>query len=156
MRVITKNKFVHSDYEIQQEYDAGIVLKWFEVKAIKVDHVNISDAIVKLDHVTKELYITNMDIPLYSKTNPDSVPGYEAKGKRTLLVTQKELAKISAATTKTGLVIVPIQVRENKYRLIKIKIGVGRLKRKVEKKQSIKEKDMARQADKEIKHLRVG
>lgn len=71
------------------------------MKSIKTSNVNIKDAIVKLDYDTKELYITNMDIPLYAKTSFDSVPGYEAKGRRKLLVNQKELAKIAAATTKT-------------------------------------------------------
>lgn len=63
--------------------------------------MNLKGAIVKVDYETKDLYITNMDIPLYAKTNADNVPGYEAKGRRTLLVNKKELAKIVAATTKT-------------------------------------------------------
>lgn len=155
MRIITKNKFAYSDYDIQQEFDAGIVLAWHEVKSIKTSNINIKDAIVKLDHDTKELYIINMDIPLYKKTSPDSVPGYEAKGRRKLLVNKKELAKIAASTTKTGLTIVPLAVRENLNRLIKIKIGVGKLRRQVEKKQLLKERDSARLADKEIKNLRM-
>lgn len=95
-----------------------------------------------------------MDIPLYAKTNPDSVPGYEAKGRRKLLVNQKELAKIAAATTKTGLTIIPLQVWENKFRIIKVKIGIGKLRKKVEKKQLLKDRDTARLADKEIKAMR--
>jgi len=155
MRVITKNKHVYSDYDIQQEYNAGIVLGWHEVKSIKTGHINIKDAIVKLDHDTKELYITNMDIPLYAKSNPESFPWYEPKGRRKLLVSRKELAKIFAATTKTWLTIVPLEVFENRWRLIKVKIGIGKLRRKVEKKQVIKERDSARLAEKEIKHLRL-
>lgn len=155
MRVITKNKFAYSDYDIQQEYEAGIVLQWYEVKSIKTSNINIKDAIVKVDYDAKELYITNMDIPLYAKTSPDRVPWYEAKWRRKLLVNKKELAKIVAATTKTWLVIVPLEVFENRWRLIKIKIGIGKLKRKVEKKQAIKERDTARLAEKEMKHLRM-
>lgn len=124
------------------------------MKSVKTNNINITDAIVKLDYVTKELYITNMDIPLYAKTNPDSVPGYEAKGRRKLLVNQKELAKIAAATTKTGLTIIPLQVWENKFRIIKVKIGIGKLRKKVEKKQLLKDRDTARLADKEIKAMR--
>lgn len=155
MRSITKNKHVYSDYDIQQEYDAGIVLAWHEVKSIKTGHVNIKDAIVKIDYDTKDLYITNMDIPLYAKADPERVVWYEAKGRRALLVNKKELAKIAASTTKTGLTIVPLEVYENKGRLIKIKIGIGKLRRKVEKKQVLKERDTARLAEKEIKHLRL-
>ena len=155
MRVITKNKHVYSDYDIQQEFEAGIVLQWYEVKSVKTSNVNIKDAIVKIDFDSRELYITNMDIPLYAKTNPDSVPWYDPKGRRKLLVNKKELAKIVAATTKTGLTIVPLEIFENRWRLIKVKIGIGKLRRKVEKKQLIKERDTARLAEKEIKHLRI-
>lgn len=126
------------------------------MKSIKTGTINIKDAIVKVDYESKELYITNMDIPLYAKTNADNVPGYEAKGRRKLLVNKKELAKIVAATTKTGLSIVPLEVRESKWRIIKVKIGIGKLRRKVEKKQLLKEKDTARLAEKEIKNLRLG
>ena len=156
MRSITKNKHVYSDYDIQQEFDAGIVLTWHEVKSVKMQHPNIKDAIVRLDHDTKALYIINMDIPLYTKTNTESVPWYEAKWRRKLLVNKKELAKIVASTTKTWLTIVPLEVWESKFRIIKVKIWVGKLRRKVEKKQLLKEKDTARLADKEIKHLRIG
>lgn len=68
---------------------------------------------------------------------------------------KKELAKIVAATTKTGLTIVPLEIFENRRRLIKVKIGIGKLRRKVEKKQLLKERDTARLAEKEIKHLRI-
>ena len=95
-----------------------------------------------------------MDIPLYAKTSRDSAPAYEPKGRRKLLVNKKELAKIAAATTKTGLSIVPLQVWESKWRIIKIKFGIGKLRKKIEKKQIIKDRDTARLADKEIKNLR--
>lgn len=95
----------------------------------------------------------NLDIPLYAKTSPKLVPGYEAKAKRKLLVKQKELASISAATDKKGQVIVPLEVYLNHRGMIKIKLGVGKLRRKIEKKQILKEKDIDRQAKKEIRDL---
>ncbi|MEI6673445.1 MAG: SsrA-binding protein [bacterium] len=64
------------------------------MKSIKASHVNIKDSIVRI--YNKELWINNMDIPLYEKTAYALVAGYEPKGKRKLLVTKKELAKIAA------------------------------------------------------------
>jgi len=69
------------------------------VKSIKLSHVNIKDSIVRLED--KELRILNMDVPLYEKTSHALVPGYQSKGKRKLLVTKKELAKISSALDKS-------------------------------------------------------
>ena len=95
-----------------------------------------------------------MDVPLYEKTSPLLVPGYEPKGKRKLLITKKELAKISSALDKSGTVVIPLEVFINKKGLIKIKIGVAKLMRKVEKKQVLKERDIKTQMDREIKRLR--
>jgi len=151
MKVISTNRRAYHDYEFEKEYDVGIVLKWFEVKSIKSSQLNIKDAIVRV--ADGELRIYNMDIPLYGKTSPALIPGYEAKGKRKLLITKKELAKLSAKTDNTGYVIIPLEVFLSKTGLVKIKIWVGRLMRKVEKKQVLKEKDIKRQMDREMKHL---
>lgn|GEM_PF-256737 len=122
------------------------------MKSIKSSQVNIKDAIARISD--GELRIINMDIPLYGKTSPALVPGYEAKGKRKLLVNKKELAKISSKTDNTGRIAVPLEVFLNKTGLIKLKIGVGRLMRKVEKKQVIKDKDLKREMDREIKRAK--
>ena len=151
MKLISKNRRAYSDYQIDKEYEVWIILKWHEVKSIKASHVNIKDSIVRLDN--KELWIHNMDVPLYEKTSHALVPGYLPKGKRKLLITKKELTKISAALDKSGTVIIPLEIFINKRSLIKLKIGVAKLMRKVEKKQVLKEKDIKRQMDREIKHL---
>ena len=150
MKIITKNRRAYSDYSFEKEYEVGIVLKWHEVKSIKSSQVNIKDAIVRLEK--GELRILGMDIPLYAKTSPIMVPGYDSKWKRKLLITQKELAKISMFADKS-YTIIPLEVFVNKNRLIKLKIWIWRLMRKVEKKQILKERDIKRQMDRDIKNL---
>ena len=113
--------------------------------------MNIKDAFVRIED--KELYILNMDVPLYEKTAHVLVPGYQPKGKRKLLITKKELTKISALTDKPGNVVIPLEIYIDKNNRIKLKIGVATLMRKVEKKQVLKEKDIKRDMDREIKHL---
>jgi len=151
MKSISKNKRAYHDYEIDKDYDVGIVLKWHEVKSIKQSHVNIKDAFIRIED--KELRILNMDVPLYEKTAHVLVPGYQPKGKRKLLITKKELNKISALTDKPGNVVIPLEIYVDKNNRIKLKIGVAKLMRKVEKKQVLKEKDIKKQMDREIKHL---
>ncbi|MEI6775178.1 MAG: SsrA-binding protein [bacterium] len=87
---------------------------------MKASHVNIKDSIVRLDN--KELWINNMDVPLYEKTSYALVPGYQAKSKRKLLITTKELAKVSSAIDKSGTVIIPLEIYINKRGLIKLKV----------------------------------
>lgn len=151
MKLISKNRHVYHDYAIDKEYEVGIVLRWHEVKSIKWTHVNIKDAFIRLED--KELRILNMDIPLYEKTSHALVPGYLPKGKRKLLITKKELGKISALTDKPGYTIIPLEIFITKTGFIKLKVWVGKLMRKVEKKQVLKEKDTKRQMDREMKHL---
>jgi SsrA-binding protein len=90
------------------------------VKSIKSSQLNIKDAIARV--ADGELRIYNMDIPLYGKTSPALVPSYEAKGKRKLLITKKELAKLSSKTDNTGYVIIPLEVFLTKTGFVKIKI----------------------------------
>ncbi len=152
MKLISKNRRAHSDYQIDKEYEVGIVLKWHEVKSIKGSKVNIKDSIVRLDN--KELWIVNMDIPLYEKTSHILVAGYEAKKKRKLLANKKEIGKISAALDNSSNVVIPLEIYITSRGLIKLKIAIAKRMRKVEKKQVLKEKDIKRQMDREIKHIR--
>ncbi len=151
MKLISKNRHAYHDYQIDKDYEVWIILKWYEVKSIKASHVNIKDSIVRLSN--KELWINNMDVPLYEKTSYALVAGYEPKGKRKLLVTKKELAKIASALDKSGTVIIPLEIFINKRGLIKLKIWIGKILRKIEKKQVLKERDIKKQMDREIKHL---
>lgn len=151
MKIITKNRHAYHDYSFDKEYDVGIILKWHEVKSIKWSHVNIKDSIIRMDN--KELWILNMDIPLYEKTSLSQIGWYVAKWKRKLLITAKELAKISAMLDKSWMIAIPLEVYLDKRWLVKLKIGIGKLMRKVEKKQILKEKDIKKQMDRDIKTM---
>ncbi len=151
MKLISKNRRAYSDYQIDKEYEVGIVLKWHEVKSIKSSQVNIKESIIRIEN--NELRIINMDIPLYEKTSHIMAAGYQSKGKRKLLVTKKELAKIAAALDNTGKTALPLEIYITSRGLIKLKIGIAKRIRKVEKKQILKEKDVKRQMDREMKHL---
>lgn len=152
MKLLTKNKAAYLDYDIIDTYETGIILQWHEVKSIKGNNVNIKDAIVFWDG--NDLVINNMDVPLYEKANIRTVGAYNAKGKRALLVSKAERTRIIAKTTKTGLAIVPLQVYIANNGRIKITIGLGKLRRKIEKKQIIKERDIKRDMDREIKNIK--
>lgn len=152
MKIIAKNKRAYFDYDIDQTRDAGLILSWHEVKACKLDHCTITEAIIKLDEKNKILTIINMDIPLYSKTAYVLAPGYIPKRPRLLLLNTKELTKIYSSLKQWwGYTIIPLELFEAKNRRLKIKIWLAKLRRKVEKKQILKEKDTDRQMRKEIR-----
>ena len=142
MKILAKNKRAYFDYDIEQTYDAGLVLSWHEVKACKIDHCTITEWIIRYDEKQRSLLLINMDIPLYSKTQQSLVPGYIPKHPRQLLLNQREITRLVASTKKTGLTLVPLELFEASNRRIKIKIGLAKLRKKIEKKQILKEKDI--------------
>lgn len=152
MRILAKNKKATFDYDIEQTRDAGIVLAWHEVKACKMDHCTITEAIIRLDDKTKTLQILNMDIPLYSKTQHNLAPGYLPKHPRNLLLNAREITRIASQIKQWwGIVVIPLEVFEASNRRIKLKIWLAKRRRKVEKKQILKEKDTDRQMRREIR-----
>jgi len=149
MKVITKNKRAYFDYEIVEDYTAGIVLAGHEVKSIKTGHVNITNTIISLQNQT--LYVLGMDIPLYEKTSPLLVPHYQPKQKRKLLLTQRELGKIASYFDKPWMTALVLEVVVTDSGFIKVKIWIGRLKKKIEKKQILKERTIEKEMRKESK-----
>jgi SsrA-binding protein len=81
------------------------------------------------------------------------VPGYKPKGERKLLLTKKQIQRLAERTHKTWLVLKPLEVFVTKNWRIKIKLGLAKLKKKIEKRQIIKERDMKRQMMREMKEL---
>lgn len=150
MKILAKNKRAYHDYAIEDTYSAGIILQWHEVKSIKIQSVNITDASASV--MDGALWLYGMDVPFYKKTSPIIVPNYDSKRKRKLLINQKELAKIAAATDRKGMTLVPLEVFLTIRWLIKIKLWLGKLLKKVEKKQILKEKDIDRQMKREVKN----
>ncbi len=151
MKILAKNKRARADYDIVDTYDTGIVLQWHEVKAIKLDHVSIKEAIIRFKW--QELFVLNMQVPLYSKTHPNLAPDYLTTQARKLLLNKRELVKIWTKVHKTWLTVVPLMIYEAKNRRIKLQIGVGKMMRKVEKKQVLKERDQKRQMNRAIKNM---
>ena len=151
MRILARNKRASFDYDIEQKFEAGIVLLWHEVKACKMDHCTITEGIIRYDEKERSLFLINMDIPLYSKTHPILASGYVPKHPRKLLLKQREITRLVTSTKKSGLVIIPLQLFEAKNRRIKLTIWLAKLRKKVEKKQILKEKDVDKQMRREIR-----
>ncbi len=151
MRTLAKNKRARFDYDISTTWQLGIVLVWHEVKACKVDHCSITEAIIVLDFHTQQLEIKWMNIPLYSKTSPVVAHGYEPKRSRSLLVNHRERTKIASQLKQGNYTLIPLELIELKNRRIKIMVWLAQRRRKVEKRQILKERDISKEMRKEIK-----
>ena len=148
MGVLIKNKKAIFNYEILEKFNAGIELFGYEVKSIKNKMGNIEGS-----HITVrggEAFLLNTTIPPYQPANtPDN---YDPERNRRLLLTKKELKKLSELEAKRGLTIVPISMY-NTSKKIKVEIAVVRGKKKFDKRESIKKRDTERDLRREVKSL---
>ncbi len=136
------NKKAYYDYEIETTYEAGIVLKGTEIKSIRQGKANLRDsyAIYK----NGEIFILNMHISEYDKGN---IFNHEETRTRKLLLNKKEIYKIRDSIEKEGYTLIPIKVYFKGNRA-KVLLGIAKGKKNYDKRESIKEKDIAREKEK--------
>jgi SsrA-binding protein len=151
MPTLAYNKRANFDYEISDKYEAGIVLLGHEVKSVKTGHVSLKGAFVtvKTSGNKPEIYLTNASIPLYKKAT--TVTGYTPERPRKLLLKKKEINHLIGKKQEQGLTLVPIKIY-TKHNLIKLEFGIGRGKKKYDKRETIKKRDVERSLRTEIKN----
>lgn len=138
-KVVAQNRRARFDFEIIEDVEVGIVLTGSEVKSIRDGKVSIMESYA--GPMEGELYLFNANILEYKQAGPFN---HEPKRPRKLLLKRRELNKYLNAVTKKGLTIVPLVMYFNHKGLIKLKIALGRGKKTVDKRESIKERDWKR------------
>jgi len=143
MSIIASNRKATFDYEIIETYEAGIELKGFEVKSIKAGQINLNGSYVNI--YNGEAWLVNANIPPYQSKN---VPAdYNPKKDRRLLLNKKEIKYLAAKLQEKGLTIIPLEVY-NKNRLLKLKIALVKPRKKFDKRELIKKREIKREIKK--------
>lgn len=125
------------------KYEAGLVLLGAEAKAIRTGHLDINSSAVRV--LKNEMFLINANIPVASPPK-----GYNPTKSRKLLLNKREITSIITKTKQSKLTIVPVKVY-NSGRLFKLEIGLGKHKKKFEKRASIRKKDIEREFEREFK-----
>ncbi len=137
------NKRSKFDYELTGGgVEAGISLLGVEAKSVREGRVDISQSSVRI--LNGEAYLVNANIPA------SGIQKYNATRSRKLLLHRKEILSLVTKMKQKKLQIVPVRVY-NKGRLIKLYLELGKAKRKFEKKEAIKRKDIQRDIEKEFR-----
>lgn len=136
---IVKNKKAYYNYHILDEYDAGIMLAGSEVKSIRAGNVTMNDSFIYLKD--GEVWLKNFKVARYSQTHRAEF--HDENRDKKLLLTKKEISRISRKLEDKGTTCVPLSVfvKRNK---IKVKIGVVKGKKLYDKRRTIKERDIKR------------
>lgn len=134
------NRRAYFDYYIEKEYEAGIELKGTEIKAIRKGSVNLKDSFARVKN--NEVFVINMYIGKYEEGNRFN---HEERRERKLLLHKKEILKIKEAILKEGYSLIPLKLyfKKNKAKLL---LGIAKGKKLYDKRDSIKKRDLMRQA----------
>jgi SsrA-binding protein len=134
-----KNKRAKFDYEWLDTYTAGVQLVGTEVKSIRMGKASIAEGYCYFSD--GELFIKNMNIAEWSHGNRFN---HDPIRERKLLLSKREIDKISKSIQDQGVTIVPLKLFINEKGWIKLNIAVARGKKNYDKRQSLKEKDAKR------------
>ena len=149
MSTLATNKHARSDYDLIEQFEGGLVLTGGEVKSAKQGTVSMRGAFMRVQN--GELWLKNMHIGHYAPSGPSD--DYDPTRDRKVLVHKKQLKQLDGKQHAQGLTIVPIRVY-TKGALVKVGFALARGKRKHEKRESIKKRDLDRQAREEMKRTR--
>ncbi|MGN1341933.1 MAG: SsrA-binding protein SmpB [Bacilli bacterium] len=140
------NRKARYDYEIEDTYEAGIVLTGTEIKSIRQGKANIKDSYAIIRN--NEIFLINTHISLYDEGNRFN---HEETRTRKLLLHKKEIYKLRDKLEIEGYTLVPLKIYFVKGRA-KVLIGVAKGKKNYNKKESIKERDIKREMERDIKY----
>lgn len=135
------NRKVRYEYNILENYTAGIVLQGSEVKSIKSGKANIGDAYCVITN--GEVWLKNSHV---SKYDSDKFTNHEEKRDRKLLLNKKEIRRLTSDVQNPGYTIIPLKMFIMKGK-IKVEIGLCKGKKDYDKRESIKERDSKRELD---------
>jgi SsrA-binding protein len=137
MKTVARNKRANFDYAIERTITAGIALTGSEAKSIRQGAVSIKGSYAQFKN--NELWLLNMHVTPYAHAHSDATA--EPTRTRKLLLHKKELTKLTVER-ESGLSIMPLQVLAGRH--IKIELGIGRGKKRTDKRQAIKKRDAER------------
>lgn len=142
---ITNRKARH-DYEILERFSAGLELSGTEVKSIRAGRISLIGSYITIRG--GEAYLLNANIEPYQPQNAPA--NYDPKRARRILLSKREIEELAKAESTAGLTIVPISVY-NKGRFLKLDLAIARGKKKFDKRQAIKKRDVERDLKRTLK-----
>ncbi len=141
-----KNKRAAFDYELMARYTAGIQLFGTEIKSIREGKAGLVDSYCYFQD--NELWVKNIHIAEYKF---GSFANHDSRRERKLLLTKRELRKLTRDTKETGYTIIPTLLFINEKGLAKLEIALARGKKNYDKRHSLKEKEDKRSMDRAMK-----
>ncbi|HIW12625.1 MAG TPA: SsrA-binding protein SmpB [Candidatus Salinicoccus stercoripullorum] len=144
-RPLAQNRKASHDYTIEETIEAGIELKGTEIKSIRRGSANLKDAYARV--FRGEMYVYNMHIAPYEEGNRYN---HDPLRTRKLLLKRKQIDKLYGISKETGYALIPLKLYI-KNGFCKVLLGVAKGKKKYDKREDLKQKQMKRDIDRAMK-----
>ena len=142
MKITNRKAFFN--FEILDRFEAGINLYGQEVKAIRLGHADLTGSFVKI--IGSEAYLVNAKVFPYENARTDD---YDETRTRKLLLHKSEIITLKSKIDSQNLSIVPLSLYLKSH-LVKVELALGKGKKKYDKKQAVKKKDLQRELETEL------
>ncbi len=146
MKILTENKKAYFNYQILEKFEAGIALIGQEVKSLKTRGANLAGSYVVIKN--NEAFWIGANISPYQPKNAPS--DYNPERSRKLLLKKSEIKYLIGKTKEKGLTLIPLIVY-TKNAKIKIEFGLGKGKKKFDKREVIKKREQNKEIERELK-----
>ena len=146
-KTVAENRKARFSYEVLDTVEAGLVLTGTEVKSLRQGQANIQDSYASVEG--GEIWLINSYLPEYLQANRFN---HEEKRPRKLLVSKKELVKLTEGDERAGNTIVPLKLYFNEHGKAKLLIGLGKGKKSFDKRETEKNRDWNREKSRLMKH----
>ena len=145
-KLIAKNRRALHDYEILETYEAGIELTGTEVRSLRDNNCQLTDAFALVRN--GEVWLSNLHIAPFSNGN---IANVDPDRRRKLLLHKKQIRYLAQKTQEKGLALVPLDMYFNDNGLVKVELALARGKKLYDKRNSMKERDMKRDVERALK-----
>ena len=143
---ITVNRKARHEFEILQNFEAGIVLVGTEVKALRQGKANLVDGYAKIER--GEVWLVNVNISEYTQGN---INNHDPRRDRKLLLSKSEIRKLIGKTKEKGLTLVPLRLYFKNGK-VKVELALAKGKKVYDKRHTIAKKDFQREQERRIKY----
>ncbi|MCR5495709.1 MAG: SsrA-binding protein SmpB [Treponema sp.] len=144
-KIIAENRKARFDYFVDESYECGLELLGTEVKSVKNGCISFPDAFAEI--INGEIYVKNFHISEYSYS---SIFNHEPDRPKKLLLHREEIKRISRKVEQKGYTLIPLDFYLKKGR-VKVTLGVCRGKKQYDKRATIKERDVNREIQREVR-----
>lgn len=145
-KVVAENRKARHEYAFEDMFEAGIALQGTEVKSLRFGKGNIAESYAEVRG--GEAWLVNAHIPEFSHGNRHN---HEPTRPRKLLLHKREINRLSGAIARKGMTLVPVKLYFNERGRLKVELALAKGKTQQDKRQTIKDRDWARQKSRLMK-----